>query len=72
MSLGMEFCARLAAGPTATYARMKENVTFAETHNFKELLDLEAYHWKMSQLGHDHRQSIVAFLEKRKPVFTGR
>ncbi len=69
---GLEFCARLAAGPTATFARMKENVTFAETHTYVEALEREAYHWKMSQLGHDHRQAIAAFLAKQPPAFTGR
>lgn len=72
LTKGLDYCAELAAGPTAVYARMKANVTHAETHTFQESLELESFHWKMSQLGDDHKSAVAAFMEGRKPTFVGR
>lgn len=69
---GMALAAEIAKGPTASLARMKANVTFAETATLAEVLEREAIAWKVGQLGPDHREAVAAFMEGRKPVFSGR
>jgi 2-(1,2-epoxy-1,2-dihydrophenyl)acetyl-CoA isomerase len=71
MTEGLALCAEIARGPTASMARMKANVTFAETSTLGELLDREAVGWKLGQLAADHREAVTAFMEGRKPVFKG-
>ena len=68
---GLAFCAKLAAGPTATYGRMKANLTFAETCTLAELLDQEAMNMRLSGLSADSREAVSAFVEKRDPAFIG-
>jgi len=69
MTAGMAFCAEIARGPTASLARMKANVTFAESATLAAVLEREAVAWKIGQLGPDHREAVAAFTEGRKPVF---
>jgi 2-(1,2-epoxy-1,2-dihydrophenyl)acetyl-CoA isomerase len=68
---GLAFCAKLASGPTATYARMKANLNFAATATLPELLDQEALNMRMSGLSPDSREAVAAFVEKREPQFIG-
>ena len=68
---GLAFCAKLAAGPTATYGRMKANLTLAETCTLQELLDQEALNMRLSGLSTDSREAVSAFVEKRDPAFIG-
>jgi 2-(1,2-epoxy-1,2-dihydrophenyl)acetyl-CoA isomerase len=72
MTEGMAFAINIASGPTASLARMKANVTFAETATLAEVLEREAVAWKIGQLGPDHREAVAAFMEGRKPSFSGR
>jgi len=67
-----ELAARLAAGPTAAYAAIKESLLFAATHGLGESLEKEAE--LQSRLGHsaDHQNATRAFLRKEAPVFHGR
>lgn len=71
MTEGMAFCARLAAGPTATYARMKRNLELGETGTLQEVLDQEALHMRISGMSADSREAVRAFMEKREPHFIG-
>lgn len=68
---GLAFCAKIASGPTATYARMKHNMNLAETSTLKELLDNEAMNMRMSGMSIDSREAVRAFVEKREPNFVG-
>ena len=68
---GLEFCAKLAAGPTATYGRMKKNLNLGETATFAEVLDHEALMMRLSGLSADSREAVRAFVEKRDPSFIG-
>lgn len=68
---GLAFCAKVAAGPTATYARMKHNINLAETSTLKDLLDQEALNMRLSGLSVDSREAVRAFVEKREPNFVG-
>lgn len=71
MEEGLAFCAQLAAGPTASYARMKANLNLGETGTFQEVLDQEALLMRMSGMSRDSREAVTAFVEKREPRFVG-
>lgn len=71
LTTGLEFCAKLAAGPTATYGRMKRNLNLAETGTLDELLDQEALMMRISGMSADSREAVRAFVEKREPKFIG-
>lgn len=67
-----ELAARLAAGPTAAYAAIKESLLFASAHSLDESLEKEAE--LQSQLGRtqDHRAATLAFVRKQEPTYLGR
>jgi 2-(1,2-epoxy-1,2-dihydrophenyl)acetyl-CoA isomerase len=67
-----ELAARLAAGPTAAYAAIKESLLFAATHSLGESLAKEAE--LQSRLGQtqDHRAATLAFVHKQQPTYQGR
>ena len=67
----LEFCARIASGPTATYARMKSNLNLAETGTLQQALDQEAMNMRISGMSQDSREAVLAFMEKREPKFIG-
>jgi 2-(1,2-epoxy-1,2-dihydrophenyl)acetyl-CoA isomerase len=71
MEEGMAYCAKLAAGPTSAFGRMKENLNFASTGSIKETLDFEARNMVLGSLSGDHKEAVAAFMEKRPPKFTG-
>lgn len=71
MPIGLEFCAKIAAGPTASLGRMKRNLNFAETAKFDEVLDHEALLMRISGMSADSREAVRAFLERREPNFIG-
>lgn len=68
---GLEFCAKLASGPTAAFGRMKENLNLGETETLDALLHQEALLMRISGLSEDSREAVRAFLEKREPQFKG-
>lgn len=67
----LALAARLAAGPTATYARMKENLNLAEHADLRTLLDQEGFYQILTGLSNDSREAVRAFIEKREPKFAG-
>ncbi|HYM16463.1 MAG TPA: enoyl-CoA hydratase [Dehalococcoidia bacterium] len=67
----LAFAARLAAGPTLAYGRMKENLNRAESCDMLTALDAEALNMQLSSTTNDHREAAKAFVEKRQPSFTG-
>jgi 2-(1,2-epoxy-1,2-dihydrophenyl)acetyl-CoA isomerase len=62
---------RLANMPTGSIGRIKKmlNATFSNT--FDEQLELEHQCQIESGKSNDFREGVAAFIEKRKPVFSG-
>ena len=67
----LAFVAKLASGPTAAYARMKENLNLGEHAELRALLDQEAMYMRLTSLSNDHRNAVRAFVEKTEPKFAG-
>jgi len=63
---------RLATGPTAAYAAVKDVVHRAETGPLEDILDAERDAQVRLGRTEDHRGAVEAFLAKRPPVFAGR
>lgn len=72
MEEGMAFCARLAAGPTYAYARIKENIASARAGSLEEDMMVEARNFIRTRQSEDHALGSRAFVEKRPPVYLGR
>jgi len=66
-----ELARRLADGPPLTYRFMKKNLNAAVDGSLEQILDLEATHMVLSSMTSDQREAVKAFMEKRKPQFTG-
>ena len=67
----LAFAAKLAAGPTATLAHMKDNLNLAERGDLQALLDQEGFNQRLTGMSNDSREAVRAFIEKRDPTFTG-
>jgi len=63
---------RLAHGPGAAFAAIKDNLDHALTTGFLESLDFEAANMVKAARTDEHREAVRAFIEKRAPNFGGR
>jgi 2-(1,2-epoxy-1,2-dihydrophenyl)acetyl-CoA isomerase len=63
---------RLAAGPTLSYASIRQSVNFSSTHDLPESLAFEGEKMNLTGASADHRRAVDAFLAKEKPHFEGR
>ncbi|MGH8687307.1 MAG: 2-(1,2-epoxy-1,2-dihydrophenyl)acetyl-CoA isomerase PaaG [Burkholderiales bacterium] len=62
----------LAAGPTHTYGMIKQALYASPANTLEAQLDLERDFQREVGRHGDYREGVAAFLEKRKPAFTGR
>lgn len=62
---------RLAEGPTAAFASVKELLADNSTADLSEALDREAAVQQRLGASADHSAAVEAFLAKKKPVFVG-
>jgi 2-(1,2-epoxy-1,2-dihydrophenyl)acetyl-CoA isomerase len=63
---------RLAVGPTRTYGYIKELFYSALDQDLPEVLDLEGKIQGAALGTEDHREGVEAFLQKRRPKYSGR
>lgn len=63
---------RIAAGPLTSYRYMKANVNQSAVVDFRTMLDREAETHLRCGMTEDHKEGVLAFMEKRSPNFTGR
>ena len=63
--------ARLADGPTMAYASSRKLLLATFTNDFIAQTDLETAEIAANMSGHDGQEGMDAFINKRKPVFTG-
>lgn len=68
---GITFAQKLATGPTFAYARVKENLVAANTLPLADYLSIESKNQVACVYTKDIREAAKAFIEKRKPVYTG-
>jgi 2-(1,2-epoxy-1,2-dihydrophenyl)acetyl-CoA isomerase len=71
LAAGTELAAKLAAGPTAAYAAIKESIRYAATASLPEALEKEAELQARAGATDDHRAATQAFLNRERPTFTG-
>ena len=62
---------RLAVGPTRTYSYIKELFYSALDRNLPGVFDLEGKFQEAALATEDHREGVTAFLEKRRPKYSG-
>ena len=66
------YATRLAALPTKAIGLIKKSLKAVSNLSFEDYLELEAQGQRVAGLTTDHREGIQAFMEKRKPVFSGK
>ncbi|KAB7706584.1 2-(1,2-epoxy-1,2-dihydrophenyl)acetyl-CoA isomerase [Bacillus aerolatus] len=66
------FAARLAVMPTKAIGLIKRSLKAASVLSFEDYLELEAQGQRTAGLTADHREGVEAFMQKRKPVFSGK
>ena len=67
----IELARRLAAGPTRALGLMRQGIAAALESDYETALAGEADRQAIAGTTHDAREGAIAFLQKRKPVFTG-
>jgi 2-(1,2-epoxy-1,2-dihydrophenyl)acetyl-CoA isomerase len=72
LSVATELAARMAAGPTTAYARIKAAMLHAAGTDLASALAEESAGQAAAGATVDHRAAVKAFVAKRPPTFTGR
>jgi enoyl-CoA hydratase/carnithine racemase len=61
----------LAEGPSTALASIKDNLDHAVTSDLLDSMDQEAENMIRAMRTTDHKEAVRAFIEKRKPAFSG-
>ena len=67
-----ELAARLAAGPTRSYAAIRSALLFSQSHDLAESLAHEAELMGSTGRTEDLAAAVQSFLAKQEPTFHGR
>jgi enoyl-CoA hydratase/carnithine racemase len=62
----------LAQGPRVAFRHMKDNLDDALGIDYPTAMHREAERLTLCSRTADHKEAVTAFVEKRKPVFSGR
>ena len=68
----MVMAAHFASQPTTGLAIIKKEILASSVHSLDQQLDMEAEMQHIAGRTEDYREGVLAFLEKRKPVFKGK
>ena len=71
LTTARELAARMAAGPTTAYAKIKEALQAGAAGALEEALATEARTQAEAGATTDHTEAVDAFVNKRTPTFTG-
>jgi enoyl-CoA hydratase/carnithine racemase len=63
---------KIASGPPLSVRLIKRAVREGMRSDLRTSLDLISSHYAVAATSSDHHEAVAAYLEKRKPVFTGR
>ena len=72
MPKSMELARRLASMPTRGIGLTKRGLNRAWNSTLDDQLEYEAFLQQTAGMSEDHREGVLAFIEKRKPAFKGR
>jgi len=72
MDEAKEMAAIIASKPVLAVRAAKEVINHGLNMTLSEGLDLESMHWSYLCGTDDQKEGAAAFIEKRKPIFTGR
>jgi 2-(1,2-epoxy-1,2-dihydrophenyl)acetyl-CoA isomerase len=67
-----EYTDYFASAPTKAIGLIKKMLAKSATSTLDEMLDYEAYCQEIAGSTQDYQEGVKAFLEKRKPVFSGK
>ena len=71
MAAAMQLAARIAVNPGGVLRMTKRLLREGERSSLESLLELSAGYQAIAHMTADHREAVRAFVEKRKPQFTG-
>ena len=72
LPVALELATRLAAGPTAAYACVKESLAYSATSTLVDALAKEDELQTRAGRTQDHAAAVRSFLAKEPPIFVGR
>lgn len=67
-----EYTDYFSKAPTKSIGLIKRMLEKSTTATLDEMLDYEAYCQEIAGTSNDYKEGVTAFLEKRKPDFTGK